>query len=96
MPASESTSAVRAALDAADRRERMARLALFGAALLEALLLAIALLLMDFGDRTHLLVFVMSILSYTTLALGLVVVAAKAGAANARLLQAIQLLDERR
>lgn len=94
MPAPES-SALRAALDAADRRDRMARLALFGAALVEALLLAIALLVMDFDDRTHLLVFVLSILSYTTLALGLVVVGARSAAANARLLHAIQLLDER-
>jgi len=96
MTRSETSPLVRAALDDADRRDRMARAALLGAALVEALLLGVALLVMDFGDRTHLLVFVLSVLGYTTLALGLVVVGARASAAHARLLHAIQLLDERR
>ncbi|HYJ79307.1 MAG TPA: hypothetical protein VEW03_06890 [Longimicrobiaceae bacterium] len=86
---------VRAALAEADRRDRDARLALYGAALLEAVLLGAALMVMDFGDPTHLLVFVLALLTYSTLALGLLAFAAKASAAQARLLHAIQLLDER-
>ena len=97
MPRPESTDTlVRAALADADRRDRLSRLALYGAALAEAFLLAVALLVMDFGDRTHLLVFVLSVLGYTTVALGLAALAAKSSAADARLLHAIQLLDERR
>ena len=89
-------SPVRAALDEADRRERGARLAVYAAAAVEALCLGLALLLMDFGNRTHLLMLVLAILTYATLALGLLALGARAGAANARLLHAIQLLDERR
>ncbi len=90
------TSAVHAALAQADRRDRLGRLALYGAALVEVLLLGAALMVMDFSDRTHLLVFIMAMLAYTTLALGLAALGARSGAAHARLLHAIQMLDERR
>lgn len=94
--ADRSTSAVHAALAQAERRDRWGRVALYGAALVEALLLGAALMVMDFDDRTHLLVFIMAMLAYTTLALGLAALGAWNAAANARLLHAIQLLDERR
>jgi hypothetical protein len=87
---------VHAALADADRRDRMSRMALYAAALLELVLLAAALLVMDFDDRTHLLILIIGILVYSTLALGLAAIAARAAAADARLLHAIQLLDERR
>jgi hypothetical protein len=90
------TTAVHAALAQAERRDRWGRIALYGAALVEALLLGAALMVMDFDDRTHLLVFIMAMLAYTTLALGLAALGALNAAANARLLHAIQLLDERR
>lgn len=90
------TSAVHAALAQAERRDRWGRVALYGAALVEALLLGAALMVMDFDDRTHLLVFIMAMLAYTTLALGLAALGAWNAAANARLLDAIQLLGERR
>lgn len=89
-------TAVHAALAAADRRDRMSRIALYAAALLEAVLLAAALLVMDFDDDTHLLILIIGILVYSTLALGLAAIASRAAAADARLLHAIQLLDERR
>lgn len=89
-------TAVHAALAAADRRDRMGRLALYAAALLEAVLLGLALMVMDFDNDTHLLIFITAILVYSTLALGLAAVASRAAAADARLLHAIQLLDERR
>jgi hypothetical protein len=95
-PADRSTSAVHAALADADRRDRLGRLALYGAALVEVLLLGAALMVMDFDDRTHQLVFIMAMLAYTTLALGLAALGARSSAANARLLHAIQMLDERR
>ena len=89
-------TAVQAALAAADRRDRMGRLAIYAAALVEAVLLGLALMVMDFDNDTHLLIFIVGILVYTTLALGLAAVGARAAAADARLLHAIQLLDERR
>lgn len=96
IPTDRPNSAVHAALAEADRRERWGRIALYGAALLEALLLGAALMVMDFDDRTHLLIFLMAMLAYTTLALGLAAVGARSSAADARLLHAIQMLDERR
>jgi hypothetical protein len=90
------TSALQTVLAEAERRERWGRIALYGAALVEALLLGAALMVMDFGNDTHLLVFIMAMLSYTTLALGLAALGARMSASNARLLHAIQLLDERR
>jgi hypothetical protein len=91
-----SGSPVLAALDEADRRERTSRLVLYAAAVLEAVLLAAALLVMDFDDPTHVLMLILAVLTYSTLALGMVAIATRASAENARLLHAIQLLDERR
>ena len=95
MTRQDAVPAMRAALDAADRRERMGRTALYAAALLEAVLLGAALLVMDFGNRTHLLILICAVLSYSTLGLGLAAVAARSSAENARLLQALQLLGDR-
>lgn len=91
-----SSSPVLAALEEADRRERTSRRVLYAAAALEGVLLAAALLVMDFGDSTHVLMLILAVLTYSTLALGMVAVATRASAENARLLHAIQLLDERR
>lgn len=89
-------TSMHAALADADRRDRMSRLAIYAAALLELVLLAAALMVMDFDNDTHLLILIIGILVYSTLALGLAAVASRAAAADARLLHAIQLLDERR
>ncbi len=89
-------TAVHAVLDAADRRDRMSRMALYAAALLELVLLAAALMVMDFDNDTHLLILIIGILVYSTLGLGLAALGSRAAAADARLLHAIQLLDERR
>lgn len=89
-------SPVLAALEEADRRERTARRVLYAAAALEVVLLAAALLVMDFGEPTHVLMLILAVLTYSTLALGMVAIASRASAENARLLHAIQLLDERR
>jgi hypothetical protein len=92
----DTAAPVRAALDAADRHDRQSRMVLIGAAALEALGLGAALLLMDFGNRTHLLMLVLAVLVYGTLALGMLALSARMSADNARLLQALQLLDEPR
>jgi hypothetical protein len=89
-------TAVHAVLAAADRRDRMSRMAIYAAALLELVLLAAALMVMDFDNDTHLLILIIGILVYSTLGLGLAALGSRAAAADARLLHAIQLLDERR
>ena len=95
MPGERTSPAVSAALAEADRRDRWSRMTVYAAALVEAILLAAALLVMDTADRTHLLVFIMSMLAYTTLALGLIVLGTRASAESMRVLHALQLLDER-
>jgi hypothetical protein len=89
-------TAVHAALAAADRRDRMSRMAIYAAAFIEMLLLAAALMVMDFHNDTHLLILIIGILVYSTLGLGMAALGSRAAAADARLLHAIQLLDERR
>lgn len=89
-------TAMHAALAAADRRDRMSRMTIYAAALIELLLLAAALMVMDFDNDTHLLILIVGILVYSTLGLGLAALGSRAAAADARLLHAIQLLDERR
>jgi hypothetical protein len=92
----ERPTAAHAALAAADRRDRLSRMAIYAAALLELVLLAAALMVMDFDNDTHLLILIIGILVYSTLGLGLAALGSRAAAADARLLHAIQLLDERR
>jgi hypothetical protein len=87
---------LRPALDQADRNDRYARYTLIAAALVEALLLGTTLLVIDFHDRTHRLMFLLAMLTYLTLALGLIALGARVSAANARVLRALQLLDDRR
>jgi hypothetical protein len=62
----------RATLDRIERSQRYFKLALFGAALLEVLLIGTLLYLVDLSDRVQALIFVSSVGGYTLLALGLV------------------------
>ncbi len=76
------------ALDRIERSQRNFRLALAGAMMLEALLLALLLLLTDFGDRLQALVFVSAVGGYTLVALGLVLLATHLDRTLLRALQA--------
>jgi hypothetical protein len=89
-------TAVRAALDDAERHDRMSTLMLVGAAIIEAVLLGYVLVAIDFGDPTHKVMFLLAMLTYFTLGLGMAAIAAKTSAQNARLMHAIQLMSERR
>lgn len=62
----------RTTLDRIERAQRNFKLALFGAALLEALLIGTLLYLVDLSDRVQALIFVSSVGGYTLLALGLI------------------------
>jgi hypothetical protein len=82
---------VLARIDAAERRFK---LAFFAAAGVEALMLAIVVFLVDFEDRTHLLVFVTSMMVYTVLCAGLFALGAYARLLSERTLRAIAVVGE--
>ena len=72
-----------------ERADRNVRLLLYGAGLLEALLLGLSLLLVDFSNRIERLVFVLSVLSYTIIAVGLVALGAHVTRSMAQIVTAI-------
>jgi hypothetical protein len=82
---------VLARIEAAERRFRLAFLA---AAVVEAAMLAVVLLVIDFGDRTHVLLFLTSMMVYCVLCAGLVALGAYVRVASERILKAISLLED--
>lgn len=78
----------RLALDRIERSQRNFKLALAGAVMLEAMLLAALLWLTDFSDRLQALVFVAAVGGYTLIALGLIMVALHLDRTLLRALQA--------
>jgi hypothetical protein len=80
------------ALDRMERAVRLRRLALVAAALVEVVFLAAFVLLADFGNRTHLLLFLSVLALYWMLGLGLLAL----GAQQSRNLQIVlRMLEER-
>lgn len=77
-------------LDRMERHERMVRLAIIGASVLEGVLFIVVLLLIDWRDKTHTLVFAMSVLSYTVIVLGLVALGAHVSRTVGRVLAALE------
>ena len=63
-------------LDRLERDARTVRLAVLGAATTELALFVVAFRLIDWHDRTQLLLFVLSVLGYTIVVLGLVALGA--------------------
>lgn len=80
-------------LDRMERHERMMRLAIVGAVILEGMLFIVVFLIIDWRDTTHKLVFVTSILSYTVLALGLAALGAHVSRTVGRVLAAMSPTD---
>jgi hypothetical protein len=90
MPAPDRLDDVRhSVLDRMERAERMVRLALFGAALAELALFAIALVMVDWHDRIERLLFLFSVITYTIIALGLAALGAHVSRSVGRVLAAI-------
>ena len=83
----------RAALDTVEKSEREVRGRLILTAVFEGALLIAVVLLMDWGDRLHLLMFLLACLVYGSLGLGLVTLAAYLKLNTLRVLAAIELLD---
>jgi hypothetical protein len=76
-----------------ERAERNMRLGIFGAALTELALFVIAFQLVDMGNRLERLVFVLSVLSFTIIALGLAALGAHVTRSVGRVLSALDALE---
>lgn len=72
-----------------ERTERNYKLAFFGAAALEAVFLMTFLFAADLSNRTHVLLLLGTVMTYSILALGLVALGAHVNRATLRVLQAI-------
>ena len=79
------------ALTQIDRSERNFKLAFYGAVMVEGLFLIAFLMLMEFGNRMHVLLLLASIGIYTIVILGLVALGAHFNRGILRLLTAIEL-----
>ena len=77
-------------LDRIERHARNVRFAIVGAALAEAALMAIALLKLDFSNRFEVLVFLLFVLTYTIIGLGLMALGAHVSRIGDRVLAAIE------
>jgi hypothetical protein len=73
-----------------DRHARVTRLAILGAALFESLLMAVALLRVDWKNETQVLLFLFFVLSYTIVALGLIALGAHVSRVGARIVAALE------
>lgn len=76
-------------LDRMERSERFVRLGMFGAALAEVMLLAVAFAMIDWSNRLERLLFLFSVLSYTIIVLGLVALGAHVTRTAGRVLAAM-------
>jgi Kef-type K+ transport system membrane component KefB len=88
------TAASRAALDRLDRANRRVTQTIILAAAIESILLVFVLLVIDFADPLHRLVFLLAMLTYCTLALAIVALGAHVSRVQERLLTALELLRE--
>ena len=88
---SESThlSAVPGILARMDQHAQRVRLAVIGAAMVEGLLMLVALLKIDWKNDTQVLLFVFSVLGYTIVALGLAALGAHMSRVGARVVAAL-------
>ena len=82
------------ALDQADRSARRQQLFVLAAAAIEGALIVAYLLLADFGNRTHVLLFVSTIAVYSTIGAGLFALAARIDRSNHRVLEALRLASK--
>ena len=79
-------------LNRVDAAERHYRWAFFGAVVLEAVFLGIFLFAADFANRTHVLLLVGAVMTYSIVILGLVALGAHVNRSTLRVLQAIDAM----
>ena len=79
------------ALDRIDRAERRYKQAFLAAVAVEAAALPVYLLLADFTNRTHVLLLIASVATYTIIAIGLVALGAHVNRNTLRVLRAVEM-----
>lgn len=72
---------------------RTVRIAVLGAAGIEALMLGIAINLIDWSDRTHVLMLVFSVLGYTIVLLGLAALGAHVSRVSNRIVAVLETMS---
>jgi hypothetical protein len=77
-------------LDQMERHARHMKIALLGAAAFEMVLILIAILLVDWQNRTQLLLFLFSLLSYSIIAMGLLALGAHVSSVGNRVVAALE------
>lgn len=83
-----------AGLAEADRLERRQRTILFASVAVESVLIAAFLLLADFSNRTHLLLFISAMVIYSMVGLGVGALAMRIDHGNRRVLEALRLASK--
>ncbi len=84
------------AFDRIDRAERQYKQAFLAAVIIEAVMLPIYLALADFNNRTHVLLLVAMVASYTIVGTGLIALGAHVNRNTLRILRAVQLAADDR
>ena len=79
-------------LDQIEANERRYKLAFVGAAAVEAVFLGLFIVLADFSERLHVLLFIASIAIYTIVAFGLIAVGLHVSRNTLRVIRAIEAL----
>ena len=82
-----------AALARIDRSERNFKLAFFGAFIVESLFIVSFFILADLSNRLHLLLLISTVSCYSIVVLGLVALGAHINRGIARLLKAVELIQ---
>ena len=93
MSESRHTSAVPGVLARMDRHAQRVRMAVIAAAMVEGLLLVVALLMIDWRNDSQILLFAFSVLGYTIVALGLAALGAHVSRVGARVVAALDGRD---
>jgi hypothetical protein len=93
MPANDLDSIRQGVLDRMERGDRLVKGAIVAAAMVEGLLLVVAIFIADWSNPLHRLVFILSILTYSVVACGLVALAGHVSRSVGRVLIALESMS---
>lgn len=93
MPAQDLDNIRKSVLDRMERGDRLVKWAIIAAAMVEGLLLVAAIFIADWSNPLHRLVFILSILTYSVVACGLVALAGHISRSVGRVLIALESMS---
>jgi len=93
MPAQDLDNIRKSVLDRMERGDRLVKSAIIAAAVVEGLLLVAAIFIADWSNPLHRLVFILSILTYSVVACGLVALAGHISRSVGRVLIALESMS---